>query len=39
MHLYVNGGHAFGLRPTSFPVTEWPRLVEQWLATTGMITK
>jgi acetyl esterase/lipase len=34
MRLYARGGHAFGLRPTSDPVTtEWPRLVEKWLHT------
>ena len=37
MHLYAQGGHAFGLRPTKFPVTGWPRLVEVWLRTIGMI--
>ena len=35
MHLYANGGHAFGLRHTTFPITDWPRLVEKWLATIG----
>jgi acetyl esterase/lipase len=39
MHLYVKGGHAFGLRRTSSPITEWPRLVEKWLGTIGMIPK
>jgi len=39
MHLYAQGGHAFGLRPTRFPITRWPVLVETWLATIGMITK
>jgi len=39
MHLYAQGGHAFGLRPTQFPITKWPQLVETWLATIGMITK
>ena len=29
LHLYVNGGHAFGLRRTKDPITEWPRLVER----------
>jgi acetyl esterase/lipase len=34
MHLYAKGGHAFGLRPTSAPITtEWPGLVERWLRT------
>jgi len=37
MHLYARGGHAFGLRPTKFPVTAWPGLVETWLVTIGMI--
>jgi acetyl esterase/lipase len=36
MHLYAQGGHAFGLRPTKFPITHWPRLVETWLKTIGM---
>jgi acetyl esterase/lipase len=34
MHLYARGGHAFGMRPTSDPITtEWPKLVEKWLNT------
>jgi acetyl esterase/lipase len=37
MHLYSQGGHAFGLRRTKFPITDWPRLVETWLGTIGMI--
>ncbi len=39
MHLYAQGGHAFGLRRTNFPVTAWPQLVETWLGTIGMISK
>lgn len=37
MHLYARGGHAFGLRPTSDPITRWPALAETWLRTIGMI--
>ena len=37
MHLYAQGGHAFGMRPTKFPITGWPRLVETWLGTIGMV--
>ncbi len=36
MHLYAQGGHAFGLRRTNLPVTAWPELVEAWLRTIGM---
>jgi acetyl esterase/lipase len=38
MHLYAEGGHAFGLRRTKFPITAWPQLVETWLKTIGMIS-
>jgi acetyl esterase/lipase len=37
MHLYAQGGHAFGLRRTKFPITGWPQLVETWLGTIGVI--
>jgi acetyl esterase/lipase len=37
MHLYAQGGHAFGLRRTKLPVTGWPQLVETWMGTIGMI--
>ncbi|HJW40236.1 MAG TPA: alpha/beta hydrolase [Rhizomicrobium sp.] len=39
MHLYAQGGHAFGLRRTPFPITGWPRLVETWLRTIGVTSK
>ena len=37
MHLYPQGGHAFGLRRTNMPITEWPDLMEDWLRAIGMI--
>ena len=37
MHLYADGHHAFGLRPTKLPITHWPDLVDTWLATIGMV--
>jgi dipeptidyl aminopeptidase/acylaminoacyl peptidase len=39
MHLYAQGGHAFGLRRTKLPVTKWPQLVETWLGTIVMIAE
>jgi acetyl esterase/lipase len=39
MHLYAQGGHGFGLRPTALPITRWPQLVETWLGTIGMIAE
>jgi acetyl esterase/lipase len=38
MHLYARGGHAFGMRRTALPITAWPKLVETWLVTLGMIS-
>jgi len=37
MHLYAQGGHAFGLRPSELPISGWPKLVETWLRTTGVV--
>jgi acetyl esterase/lipase len=33
LHIYAEGGHGYGLRPTNLPVTHWPKLVETWLHT------
>ena len=38
MHLYAEGGHAFGLRRTDKPITHWPDLVDTWLITTGVVS-
>lgn len=37
MHLYAQGDHAFGLRPSKLPIAQWPRLVETWLGTIGIV--
>ena len=37
MHIYAHGGHAFGLRHTSDPITDWPKLAETWLRTIGIV--
>ena len=39
MHLYAQGGHAFGLRKTKFHITEWPRQAEAWLRTIGIFSE
>jgi acetyl esterase/lipase len=39
MHLYADGGHAFGLRRTKDPITEWPQLVDKWLRTIGILSQ
>lgn len=38
LHMYAEGRHAFGLRETKLPITAWPRLVETWLRTIGMVS-
>jgi acetyl esterase/lipase len=38
LHLYAEGGHAFGLRPTKYPITRWPELMMTWLGTIGIIS-
>ena len=39
LHVFVNGGHAFGLRRTEAPITRWTDLAETWLQTIGIIPK
>lgn len=39
MHVYVKGGHAFGLRRTESPITAWPQLVETWLRSIEILTR
>jgi acetyl esterase/lipase len=39
MHLYAEGGHAFGLRPTPHPIGGWLQLFETWLKTIHMIDR
>lgn len=37
MHLYTQGGHGFGLRPSPLPISHWPSLAERWLHTIGIL--
>jgi len=37
MHLYAEGGHAFGLRKNNLPIGHWPALAEQWLHTIAVL--
>ena len=37
LHIYAEGGHGYGLRKTEQPVTLWPKLVEMWLHTVGVL--
>jgi acetyl esterase/lipase len=37
LHLYPKGGHAFGLRKTKYPITDWPELVDVWMKAIGMV--
>ncbi len=31
LHVFTNGGHGYGLRPSEDPVSKWPKLVEDWM--------
>jgi acetyl esterase/lipase len=33
LHLYTQGGHGFGMRPTDLPISHWGMLADQWLHT------
>ena len=38
IHLYAEGGHAFGLRHSKFQISQWPQLMETWLKTIGIVS-
>tara|TARA_B100001013_G_scaffold280009_1_gene180051 strand:- start:1169 stop:1444 length:276 start_codon:yes stop_codon:yes gene_type:complete len=31
LHVFPSGGHGYGLRPSKYPVTDWPALCGDWL--------
>lgn len=37
LHVYPTGGHGYGLRRTSEPVTHWPELVAAWMKNHGWL--
>ena len=38
LHVFATGGHGYGLRPTSEPVTHWPARAGDWLRERGFLT-
>lgn len=39
MHLYAQGGHAFGVRRTGKPITAWTDLADAWMRTIGVLPR
>jgi len=37
LHVYSKGGHGYGLRPSANPVSNWPKVAEQWFRSTGLL--
>jgi len=37
LHVYAQGGHGYGLRPTDLPITGWPKLAARWMRTIGVL--
>lgn len=38
LHVYAKGGHGYGLRPSSNPVSTWHHRAEEWLRASGWLT-
>ena len=38
MHIYPQGGHTFGLRPSKSPISKWQAPVERWLDSIGIMS-
>ncbi len=39
LHVFPSGGHGYGLRPSKYPVTDWPILCGDWLKSLGLINR
>ncbi len=39
LHVFLRGGHGYGLRPSELPVSQWPKLCEQWMRQLGLLEK
>lgn len=39
LHIYAQGGHGYGMRQTSQPITRWPMLLKTWLQTIKATTE
>jgi acetyl esterase/lipase len=37
VHVYATGGHGYGLRPTTNPVSHWPQRAAEWLESQGYL--
>jgi acetyl esterase/lipase len=37
LHIFAEGGHGYGLRPTALPITHWPAYAETWFHTIHII--
>lgn len=39
LHVFVKGGHGFGMKKRALPSDAWPELFEHWLQTEGYVPK
>ena len=39
MHIFAEGGHGYGLRPTELPVTQWASTAALWLHTIHVLNQ
>lgn len=39
LHVFLKGGHGYGLRPSADAVSSWPTLCAQWLKAMGLLQK
>ncbi len=39
LHIFPDGGHGYGLRPSPHAVSHWPELAAAWMKQCGLLTK
>jgi acetyl esterase/lipase len=38
LHVFVKGGHGFGMRKTDLPAAGWPKRCQEWMGSMGYLT-
>ena len=39
VHIYVRGGHGFGIRKSDAPVAHWPERLQEWMSDRKLLKK
>jgi acetyl esterase/lipase len=39
IHIYNRGGHGFGIRPGTLPISSWPQRLQEWMLDSAILPR